>query len=164
MRSVLADDGVAVHVMPNVVWKLGHLALHLPNKAVRFVEIMTEEGGWRNVVNRARASPPAAEHGNNPKTVHPPRSALAGLLSPEPHGVSSGHLEELRAFSERRWYREFERAGWEVAVVRKGPLASGYGFGLDRLRTALEWLGLSSEHVFIAVKPGCRSPYLRYLA
>jgi hypothetical protein len=73
-------------------------------------------------------------------------------MLPEPHGVSDGHLQELLAFRRSRWTAEFARAGLRVLSIQKGPVASGYGFGFDRLRAFLEGMGLASEYIYIATK------------
>jgi len=36
---------------------------------------------------------------------------------------------------------------------------TGYGFGWEALRRWLEALGLASEHIYVAKKRGCFSPY-----
>ena len=101
---------------------------------------------------------------NNPKTSRPRRSLLRRLLSPLPHGVSQTHLEEFRAFARKRWERMLAEAGLELLAVRKGPVCSGYGFGLDRLRRLLEWVGLTSEYVYIARAGESASPWEAGLA
>ena len=42
-------------------------------------------------------------------------------------------------------------AGFQVVKVVKGPVASGYGFGFDGLRSFLEKLGFCSEYMFVTV-------------
>lgn len=154
IRTVMADDGVTVHVIPGRFWKLGHVLLHVPNQVVERLQDLT-----------ARAARPARggqRHPNNPKTAPPRRRILSRFLLPAPHGVSASNREELAAFGRSRWEAEFRRAGLELIVVLKGPVASGYGFGLDRLRTALEALGFASEHIYIAARAGGRSRFARY--
>jgi hypothetical protein len=98
---------------------------------------------------------------NNPKTQRASTFAKR-LLWPEPHGVSRGHIEEFRAFSKARWLDEIENTGFDVIAVLPGPVASGYGFGLDRLRWLLERLRFTSEHAYVAKKRGVASPYAEY--
>jgi len=161
IHHVLADDGITIHVMPSPFWKLSNAALYFPQKASRLVELMTG-GGLRDALERQRAVP-ARAWDNNPKTSRSrPRSIFARLLLPPPHGVSKTHIEELRVFSRARWLARLEACGFEVIATIRGPVSSGYGFGLDRCRAMLEGLGLTSEHVYVAVKKGRRSPASRY--
>jgi len=163
MRAVLADDGVAIHVVPGPFWKTTHLLLHLPNRAVLILERLMRPGAVEAVARKLsgagseKADP--APRDNNPKTSRPRRGVIARLLVPEPHGVSRDNLREFLDFRRSRWIRELEEAGYDLVAVRKGPVASGYGFGLDRLRGLLEALGLASEFVYVARKRGASSPY-----
>ncbi len=165
-RSILRDDGVAVHVLPSPLWKIAHLALHVPNRAVLALERLAEPGGAARAVARLsgrtetrRLAEGERPLGNNPKTDRRGAPLLVRLLVPRPHAVSRGNLQELIAFRRSRWRRDLERAGFEVVAEGKGPLASGYGFGFDRTRRLLEALGLSSERYFVGVKRGAASPH-----
>jgi SAM-dependent methyltransferase len=155
VREVMAEDGVTVHVIPGPFWKVSHFVLHVPNQVVEKIEALT-----------ARATPPPAREGqrhpNNPKTARPGRPLLSRLLVPAPHGVSATNREEFAAFRRARWEAEFRRAGLDPIAVLKGPVASGYGFGLDRLRASLETLGFASEYIYIAARAGRRSRFARY--
>lgn len=135
---VLAPGGLAVHVVPSRFWKVCHVLLHLPGRAVRALE-------W------ATGTPPPRSPGggrNNPKTARRRRSFLRRQLVPAPHGVSPGNFAEFLAFGRGRWIRTFREHGFEVIQVRRGPAASPYGFGLRWLRRLAELLGLGSAHVF----------------
>jgi hypothetical protein len=91
--------------------------------------------------------------------VRAPRSLIRKALTPEPHGVSLTHREELAAFSRRRWETEFGQAGFEIVAVMNGPFSSGYGFGLGAAARFLEQRGVGSEHVYVVKKAGQRSRY-----
>jgi SAM-dependent methyltransferase len=179
IREAMADDGLTIHAVPSPFWKLCHLLLNAPNRCVEVLEKLTAPGGLRRVAGRAagrgssqsQAAPavavpgaPTAPRDNNPKTRRRRRSLLGRFLWPDPHGVSRGNIEELLAFRRARWRRELEAAGFRVIAVLKGPVASGYGFGFDRLRALLERLGLASEFIYIARKPGAPCRYEEYLA
>jgi SAM-dependent methyltransferase len=154
IRTVMADDAVTIHVIPGPFWKVGNILLHVPNQVVERLQDLT-----------APAAPPAGEgqrHTNNPKTAPPRRRFLSRLFLPAPHGVSANNREELAAFRRSRWEAEFRRAGLEPIAVLKGPVASGYGFGLDWLRVSLEALGFASEHIYIAARAGRRSRFAPY--
>lgn len=165
MHRVLADQGVAVHVMPSPFWKLSHLALHLPHKLTRVVERVSSQGLGTAIARERAKSRGSAGDGageklwdNNPKIQRPARSLLARLLFPVPHGVSSTHVEEWRAFRAATWVALFRDCGFEMVNTFGGPVSSGYGFGLDWIRRRLERLGLASENIFVAIKQGQSSP------
>ena len=157
MHAVLADDGIAIHVMPGRFWKVFHLALHLPNRAVLLLERVGRRGAARPVV----ATNPVARD-NNPKSNRPVRSRWFRMLVPVPHGAAGSHMRELIDYGRSRWRRRLESAGFEIVTIANGPVASGYGFGLDRIRAVLERAGLASEHIYVTTKVGCRSRYERY--
>jgi SAM-dependent methyltransferase len=152
IAAVLKDDGITIHIIPNPFWKLTSLLLHLPDRIVARLEKTTEAGASVPPVH----SPPFE---NNPKTPRPRRSFLARQLWPEPHGVSTTHGEEFRAFALSRWKSVFDMAGLRLVAIRRGPVASGYGFGLERLRGGLARLGFSTEYVYVAAKAGRESPH-----
>lgn len=157
VRRVLADDGIAIHVVPSPFWKLCHVVGFYPNAVVSRLDRLSARRAAR------LAGAPAMtgeEWDNNPKTAGRRYSYLRRLVAPVPHGVSAGNLAEFSAFSPRRWRAEFAAAGFRVAAVLPGPLSSGYGFGLDGLRRGLERLGLASEYVYVTVKAGHDSPHL----
>lgn len=169
--QVLKDDGVTIHIVPSPFWKVCELLLYVPNHVIVLLEQVLGRGGEhvlvekvrRHMPGRAEGAPPPQEPDNNPKSHKRPHGFLYRWFIPQTHGVSEGHLEEFRAFRKARWIREFQRAGLHVAAVRKGPVASGYGFGLDTLRHWLERLGFTSEYIYIATKEGYDCPYVQYL-
>lgn len=167
---VLKDDGVTIHIVPSPFWKLCELLLYFPNHVVLLLERVLVRGGGRVLAEKigrhthggAASTPIPQEADNNPKVHKRPHSYLYRWFIPDTHGVSSGHLGEFRAFRKSRWLAEFRRAGLQVAMVKKGPVASGYGFGLDTLRRWLERLGFTSEYIYVATKVDSTSPYLQY--
>jgi ubiquinone/menaquinone biosynthesis C-methylase UbiE len=166
--EVLKDDGITVHVMPSPFWKLCHLLLYIPNICALALERVTEEGGFSKVLKKIKGATNNLEPdrrmedlGNNPKTQRATRSFLYHLLVPEPHGVSKSNIEEFYAFSKHRWRKEFEKANLELVKIIKGPVGV-YGFGLDRTRRFLEWLGVTTEYIYVATKRGNDSPYKQY--
>lgn len=146
IHHVLRDDGLGLHLVPSPFWKLGHVLLHVPNLAVTTLERLSEP--------TPEPMERSTRQTNNPKTLRPRRSLVAKIFSPLPHGVSRTHLEEFAAFSRRRWLQRFRETGFDVLRVLKGPIGSGYGFGCDRLRTALERLGFTSVYVYVTCKHG----------
>ncbi len=161
-HEVLKDDGITIHVVPNPTWKLFHLLLYPLHLLVRALEIISERVRPREQEPGYKAIDANESQVLNPKTKRRRRSKLNRILIPEPHGVSDSNFKEFQAFSKSRWERELELAGFEVLVVLKGPLASGYGFGLDFFRNSLRKLGVISEHVYVAKKAGKASRYEKY--
>jgi len=157
--TVLADDGITIHVVPNQLWKACQMVLYTPDLVSRAFDDLFATRDGRALLGRLRAEGSSdPEHGggekNNPTVVRPKRSLLQKLLTPRPHGVSLTHREEFTAFSRRRWEAEFEQAGFDVVAVLNGPFSSGYGFGWDRLRQEVESRGLGSEDIYVAKKAG----------
>jgi len=158
IHSVLKEDGLSIHLMPNPLWKVADFSLFWPDmiarKLRRFADPRDESSRYEHVLMRPK---------NNPKTC-PESAAGQRRFWPRPHGAYRGHVQELWAFRKTRWLQEFERAGFRVVCVIKGPLCSGYGLGWDRPRRILERLGLTSEYAYVAVKRGRKSPYVHYFS
>jgi ubiquinone/menaquinone biosynthesis C-methylase UbiE len=77
---------------------------------------------------------------------------LTRFLFPTPHGNFSNHRQEFIAFGKKQWEGLFKKAGYVVVAYAKGPAFSGYGFGFRRVSRLLEYLGVSSEHIFVLQK------------
>jgi ubiquinone/menaquinone biosynthesis C-methylase UbiE len=156
--EILKDNGITIHIVPSPFWKLCHLLLHIPNKCIVALDLLINK---RNAINIEK-NKKYPKLGNNPKTQKKRRIFFHRLLMPEPHGVSTNNFKEFYAFSKLRWKREFEKANFELIRIIKGPVVSGYGFGLDFLRNILERFGFTSEYIYIAVKKEMSSPYTKY--
>ncbi|MBM4456945.1 MAG: class I SAM-dependent methyltransferase [Chloroflexi bacterium] len=159
IHRILRDDGVAIHVMPSVFWKLCQIALFWPNQAIDRIERYSEKRAAR-----AEGTQTDCAEGNNPKVTARSYGYLRRLLWPIPHGAASSNWAELIGFRQARWRSELEAAGFSVAAVIPGPVFSGYGFGLNRVAAALERLKLASEYAYVTVKQGRQSPHLAQLA
>ena len=154
VHMVLRDGGVTVHVMPSPFWKLCNFGLFFPSLIVR---------GLRHLTRRLTPENGESVHAlpNNPK-MPSNGTAWSQRVWPGPHGAYRGHLEEFWAYRKARWVHEFQRAGFRMVRILRGPVCSGYGLGWERLRRMLERAGLTSEYVYVATKRGCRSPYEQY--
>lgn len=171
IHSVLADDGITIHVVPGPFWKTTHLLLHAPNRVALILERLTQPGALDAIKRRLPGGGPgpakAAVRDNNPRTARAQRGAIRRFLIPEPHGVSRSNWEEFSHFSRARWTREIREAGFDLIAIRKGPVASGYGFGFDIPRGVLEAAGFASEYIYVATKyvsskRGATSPYASF--
>lgn len=167
--EVLKDDGITIHVMPSPFWKFCHLLLHIPNLCAIVFEKTMEKGGFTWMLRKIRGSTYNSERNrgqvrfeNNPKIQRQPRSLIPRLLVPDPHGVSDSNIKEFYAFSKSRWKKQFEKVNLDLVKITKGPVASGYGFGFDRIRNFLERLGATSEYIYIAIKKDHNSRYIQF--
>ncbi len=160
MRRVLREDGLAIHIMPSPFWKFSQMVGFYPNAVFSRLERYSARLG--DAQGRVSAETDESAWDNNPKTATRQRSYLRRLLWPTPHGVSAGNLAEFTAFRPASWRAQFAQAGFRVAAVLRGPVSSGYGFGLDRLRGGLERLGLASEYAYITTRDGQTSPHLAH--
>ncbi len=171
IHKVLKDDGVTIHIMPNRFFGISRMLLFYPNLFMTKLSDLTEADSpgefirakLFNMKNRAVENPetaPVERTGNNLKTVfHKRYGYIRRLLWPTPHGISESNIKEFLAWKEKKWLKEFESAGFKVIKVAKGPVASGYGFGFDSLRTFLENIRMSSENIYIALKKNKVSRY-----
>lgn len=148
IHKLLKDGGITIHIMPNPFWKLCHMLFYIPNRCLIVLE---------RILNN---KPIRANNMHKTRTAQ--KSLMHSLLTLKPHGVSDGNIKEFFAFTKSRWIREFEKANLELIRIIKGPVHSGYGFGLDFLRNIMENIGFSSEYIYIAIKKEHNSPYKKY--
>ena len=151
IARVLKDDGLAVHYLPNQLWKALTILLYWPHKIVK---ILDKTLGGRSARRRVPQGPPREYEHNNLKTPRRRRNVLAKLFLPRIHGVSTTTMGELTAFGPSRWIRRFEQAGFVVLGVYKAGFNSGYGFGYPRLRRLLERAGLHTSYAYVLAKRG----------
>jgi SAM-dependent methyltransferase len=116
MRRVLRRDGLALHLLPNPVWRLLSLLTYYPAQAIDAVR-------W---LARKRTRPPA-QTGVETRKI---RSGLLGKainrIIPAAHGARGTALGELHRFSKSSWDDYFDRNGWDVIeYAENGLLASG---------------------------------------
>lgn len=146
VHEVLKDDGITIHVMPSPFWKVCVLLFRVPYLYMVFLERLLGRGAVFRVAGKTFSL------------------KKCSYLIPRPHGSAKNPFWELYTFSQYRWKRQFEKAGFDLITVGRGPVVSGYGFGLSRLRVALERAGMSSEYIYVAVKRGRQSPYQKYFS
>ena len=140
IKFILKDEGVAVHILPNSMWRFLATLLHFPNKLA-------------NVFNRIGGDRSGAEiNENNIKSNRVRTSRIKRFFIPQPHGVSNNIFLEQFAFSRNRWEKEFSKSGFEIVDVLKGPISSGYGFGFKSLKNILEKLGITTEYIYVMRK------------
>lgn len=159
--KIMKDDGITIHIMPNPFWKIYNLILKIPYNFIYGIEIILDNFGLKKFLFKLRAlfnNEKNQSEINNPK-IKKRRSFLNRLLIPKTHGVSDNHIKEFFAFRKSRWINEFKNANFEILRIISGPVASGYGFGLNRLRNLLKRMNLSSEYIYIAKKKDFNCSY-----
>jgi SAM-dependent methyltransferase len=141
IHKVLKDDGVAIHIMPSPGWRFFSTVLHIPNKIANFLSKMTSN----------KKSTTSKQKGNNLK-VDRNKNRWVDHFIPKPHGISPNSFIEFFAFRKSYWLKKFEETGFDVIDVKKGPVSSGYGFGMDRVRKMLETCGVATEYIYYTKK------------
>lgn len=167
MSRIMKDDGLMIHSMPNIFWKISHILFFYPNKVLERIGFITTRRkretrtdgsldfqGENEVGSRI-------DRGNNLKSDRKRNSRLYKAL-PAVHGEYRNNLVELLNYRNRSWIKLFERANYKVVKMKRLTVSSGYGFGLDRLRHWLEKLGLSTTNAYICVKNGNESRWVNY--
>lgn len=143
MHTVLKNDGICIHIMPNPTWKFGHFILFYPRQALRVLHKIFYGRTNANITNtRSRT--------NNPKKFSHKTRGLKKLFIPRIHGVSENNLAEILAFRKSKWISEIEQHGFNIIKVRKGPFSIVY-FS-QRVNTFFERLGFSTEYIYFMVK------------
>lgn len=142
--NLLKNGGQMVVVIPNRFWKLGHFFFHWVNLFVLFINKMSSG-------DKISGDKESGTIGNNLKSIRQYKK-IRKILWPVPHGDFVFNLEEFIAYGTKKWTGKFKKENFEVVKIIKGPVTSGYGFGLDRIRKFMELLGFSSVLIFILRK------------
>lgn len=148
IHKLLKQDGLSIHIMPSPFWALCHVIFHYPAVCIGLLRKLIK----RELKISLQAEDNVDYRGNNLKLGNRSGGRVKRALLPRPHGVSGTLVKEFFAFGKRRWIKEFEKENFEVVSVLKGPVSSGYGFGLDSIRHALEKAGLTGEYIYIIRK------------
>lgn len=146
--NFLKDDGYAIHVVPSRMIKVSYISLHFFYLIKLFIERILNFkknkklfGGFsdnnKNNINSVDIK--------DVKKI----SKLKSILLPQVHGNYDGHLKEFISYGRESWEKKFKQAGYSVVAHIKGPVFSGYGFGIGFIRRLLESIGLYSEHIFV---------------
>jgi SAM-dependent methyltransferase len=161
LRRCLAPGGIMLHIMPSRTWKLLQVALYYPDAVAAGID-------WA-----LGTIAPNKANGHHERLSPETEAALAWtprlgrMLSnvlPRPHGEFPGHVSEYLGFGIDAWLRSFQDAGLQVHAVKRLPLYSGYGFGLERARRLGERLGLSAHNAFVVAHLGQKPSAVDWLA
>lgn len=147
-RKILSSNGHAIHIVPSRMFKVTHLLLFYLNLFLliidRLIGIFQKKPIFRGAANNFENN----INSNKTNKINKWRR----LLLPRIHGNYKTHIEEWRSWSKNSWQKLFKDNGYLVVNYIKGPAFSGYGFGWNHLREALERFGWASEHIFILKK------------
>ena len=138
MRKIMHDDGIMIHIVPNSRWRILSLLLFYPNKVINVIE---------RIFN-----------GNKKKTTYENNLSITrsnNLLTkiyPQPHGVSKNAISEIIYFNKFSWIKRFKKGGFKIKKIKKGPISSGYGFGLKVIKKIVYNIGFTTEHIFVLEK------------
>lgn len=147
-KRVMMDDGVMIHSMPTVAWKIIQMLVH-PLGALKAV-----------FLNRLGSrTGKTTSHGVDSSTLSNPAKRgivrrLIDMVVAPVHGVGSNHFDEARRFSSARWNSEFERAGFRITTTGNLFFHSPYRllpFRLMWLRSLLSKSGLASVRYYVLV-------------
>lgn len=135
-RRVLADGGLAVHVLPTSAWRWWTTLTHYPWLVSKV---------WRRL-----AGEPAKGNGGGGKPSRP----WWTMLWPERHGERGTTLTEPYYFSERWWMAVFADAGFQVeksyptGLFYTGNMLFAERLSIPARRRFSRWLG-SSCRVYV---------------
>jgi ubiquinone/menaquinone biosynthesis C-methylase UbiE len=160
MSRLLKDDAIMVHIVPSVFWKFSNFFLYHLNIATMIFEALTTKGGMTDLKSKYKDYD-NPQTGNNPKLETKKKSPLR-LLLPQIHGISKSNYTEFSYFRKKKWIKRFEQAGFTIIKIKNGPVASGWGFGFDRLRNICKKLGFTSENIFIMCKNPEKNQYKEF--
>jgi SAM-dependent methyltransferase len=116
-RRVLKDDGIAVHIVPTVAWRISTTFTHYP-ALPRII--------WSNYRNLKSAKLESSNSGSiqansndgsqagNSLLVRFRAKWIASILRSPRHGERGNALTEAYYYRHGWWRRRFENAGWEV--------------------------------------------------
>ncbi len=135
MRRVLRDDGIMIHTIPTVTWKILQMGLYPAYLAQAVLAKFGLGSGPSDPDEKCLSqahcmNDNALVHKKQPQNsaqMQPSRSCpVCDKLSklkkfiPPVHGAALGNLEELLRFRSRYWVSQFENAGF--SVYRQEPL------------------------------------------
>ena len=140
INHILKNDGIAIIILPNTLWRLSGIIFHYPHK---FRNLIKKFLGKRKLNDEST--------GNNIKILKK-SNRLLNLLFPKAHGAYSNSIIELYEFSIYKWKKVFLNAGFQIVEIRKGPLSSGYRFGFNKIKKLLAKIGLTTEYIYVLKK------------
>lgn len=153
--TVQQNDGISIHIIPSSFSALIRIILWYPAKFKGVCQklLKGEKLKYQAKTSGTEAGAPRYVD-NNLKVERRYKNNLSRLLIPRPHGVSKNVLLEIFACRKKLWIKRIEENGFVVMDILKGPVCSGYGFGLNYVRNILEKIGFTSEYIYVFKKNG----------
>jgi SAM-dependent methyltransferase len=149
IRKIVGADGVVILIMPSPFWALCRWLLYYPVKIARFRKKQIKEIRGNAIRKKGTKMNCCLSRGNNLKAAPLKRHPILDKIRwPIPHGVSNGLFEEFMNFRKKRWCKLFNKSGFKLICIKKGPVMSSYGLGLDKIRLLLERIGLTGEYIY----------------
>jgi hypothetical protein len=150
-KEILSDNGIIIHIIPSPFSVILRIMLWYPNIILSILEkLLTIKSKDISVKNKTTDT--ATMMGNNMKLEKSSTPKIIRLLIPTPHGVSKSIFSEIGDMRKILWKNRFEKSGFEIIKIVKGPIYSGYGIGLSRAKEFLDKAGLTSEYIYIMKK------------
>ena len=153
IKNILKPDGLVILIMPSVFWEILHFTLHYPIKIYRYIKkhLFLRDGDNRGV--KYYDNTKSLYISNNIKLEPFKRYKLLDIIRwPKPHGISRTNFKEFISFKKTTWTNLFKKNNYQILKIKKGPVSSGYGLGLDKIRHLLERIGFTSEYIYY-IKP-----------
>lgn len=117
IARVLKEGGIAIHVMPNTVWRTLTFLAFYPDRIKKLVKKILP-------VSNSHSSNSQIERVS--KTKKTLAQKLFTMLIPPRHGETGNAISELYLFSSYRWRSLFTKAGWkDIQVFPCGLFYSG---------------------------------------
>lgn len=146
MRKVLKNEGVMIHIMPNINWKILQYIFFVPSKL-------------RSI--RARIFKTKKDYYDKPGFLDGAKKIPE--LFPSSHGGQVNTFMEFILFSRMFWRRVFEKKGFEIISIRKLQFHSPYRLGCPEiLRKILAAAGMSTSSAYVLKKKGFDTTYEKY--
>ena len=149
-KYYLRKGGYAIHVVPTRFMKVAYMLLFYPNLVVLILEKIINLSKGGKLFNGGAVK--SENNLNDIGILRQKSGKFRKLFLPSVHGMYKSHKDEFVEWSRTKWEEMFNRTGYNIVKQIKGEVCSGYGFGMDRIRKILEWLGLYSVIIFILQK------------
>jgi len=146
MRRILKDDGIMIHIMPNRLWKILHIAMWY----LRYPKKIKKKLSRKKTTNKKKRQTLI----NNPKKVlnNDIIKSKLNKFFPKPHGIEQNNYREFLAFGQRAWKSVFQNAGFEILQIRKLQFHTPYRYGFESGRRLLTQLGICSSYAYYLKK------------
>lgn len=106
IHRVLKNDGIAIHILPDSVWRIWSNITHYLWVIIRILMLIT------NKINLSQ-SKISTQYTNNLRH-HSAKELLKFAFFPPTHGEAGNFVTEIYWFHRKRWKKEFNKTGWRI--------------------------------------------------